>query len=140
MKLSTFAFPADPTALAVIPTAPAVEKEKPLASIWGESMAAIQLRDTVGDLGQQFVVSRHIFLRRICPVREQRETKVAIWICQIMHFQTLELLRNLSAADQESRDDNHGPQIRWHPLPEGEPGQHPWPEQRRDLTIDQCDR
>ncbi len=98
MKLSTFAFPADPLALAVIPTAPTVEKEKSLASIWGESMTAVQLLDTVDDRGQQFVVSRHIFVRRICPVGEQREAKVAIWIRQIMHFQTLDLLRNLSVA------------------------------------------
>ena len=74
--------------------------------------------------------------RRVCPVGEERETKIAIWICQIVHFQPLDLLRNLGVADQESRDDDQGPKIRWHSITERQPGQHPWPEQLRDLTID----
>jgi hypothetical protein len=41
MKLSAFAFPADPPALALIPSTPTVEKEKSLAPIWRWTMAAI---------------------------------------------------------------------------------------------------
>jgi hypothetical protein len=41
MKLSAFAFPADPFALALIPSAAPVEKEKSLASILGGPMAAV---------------------------------------------------------------------------------------------------
>ena len=41
MELSAFAFPADPLALALVPSAPAVEKEKSLAPIWGGPMAAV---------------------------------------------------------------------------------------------------
>jgi hypothetical protein len=55
-----------------------------------------------------------------------------------VHFQTLDLLGNLSGADQESRDDNQGAQVRWHSIAEREPGQHPWAKQLRHLTIDQC--
>ena len=109
MKLSTFALPADPIALALIPTAPAVEKEKSLASIGGESVTAVKLRDPVDGRGQQFVVSRHAFLRRVCPVGEECETKIALGIRQVVHFQPLNLLGNLRRADQESRDDNQGP-------------------------------
>ena len=95
MKLSTFAFPADPLALALIPSAPAVEKEKSLAPIWGGPMASVQPRDAVNGRGQQFVVSRHGFLRRVCPVGKERETKITIWIRQVVHFQPLDLLGNL---------------------------------------------
>ena len=72
-------------------------------------MTAVQLRDTVDGRGQQFVVSRHVFVRRVCPVGDQRETKIALGIRQVVHFQPLNLLSNLRRADQESRDDNQGP-------------------------------
>ena len=136
MKLSTFALPADPIALAVIPTAPTVEKEKSLASIGGESVTAVKLRDPVDGCGQQFVVSRHAFLRRVCPVGEECETKITLGIRQVVNFQTLDLLGNLSRADQQSRNDNQSPLIRWHSITEREPRQHPWPEQFRDLAVD----
>src|SRR6476660_33829 len=137
MKLYKSARPADPLALALIPSAPPVEKEKSLAPIRGVSMAAVQLRDSVDGRGQQFVVSRHVFLRRVRPVGEEREAKIAIWIRQVVHFQTLDLLGNLSGADQKSRDDNQGAQIRWDAIAEREPGQHPWAKQFCHLTIDQ---
>jgi hypothetical protein len=108
MKLSTFAFPADPIALALIPTAPAVEKEKSLASIRGESMTAVQLRDTVDGRGQQFVVSGHVFVWRVCPVGDERETKIALGIRQIVHFQSLNLLGNLNLVYQEGWNNNQG--------------------------------
>ena len=140
MQLPTFALPPDPLLLALVPAAPAVEKEKSLAPIWGGPMASVQSRDALDRRSQQFVVSRHGFLRRVCPVGEERETKIAIWIREIVHFQPLDLLRNLGVAGQESRDDDQGPQIRRHSVTERQPGQRPWPEQLRDLAIHQCDR
>ena len=136
MELSTFAFPADPLSLALVPAAPAVEKEKSLAPIRGGPMASVQPRDALNRRSQQFVVSRHGFLRRVCPVGKERETKIAIRIRQIVHFQPLDLLRNLGVAGQESRHDDQGPQIRRHSVTERQPGQRPWPEHLHDLTID----
>jgi hypothetical protein len=57
-----------------------------------------------------------------------------------VHFQPLNLLRNLTVSYQERWDDDQGPQIRWHSITEREPRQHPWPEQFRNLTIHYCDR
>src|SRR5690349_24484681 len=42
MKLSTFALPADPLSLAVVPTAPAVAKKKSLAPTGAGAMALVQ--------------------------------------------------------------------------------------------------
>ena len=89
---------------------------------------------------QQFVVSRHGFLGRVCPVGEERETKIAIGIRQVVHFQLLDLLRNLGVAGQESRHDDQRPQIRRHSVTERQPGHRPWPEQFHDFAIHQCDR
>ena len=99
-------------------------------------MAAVQLGDTLDGRGQQFIVSRHTFLRRVGPIREERETKIVIRIRQIVYFQPLDLLGNLVRADQQSRDDNQSPQIGWNSITQREPGQHPWSEQLHDLTID----
>ena len=111
MELPTFALPPDPLSLAFVPAAPTVEKEKSLAPIWGGPMALVQLRDALNRRSQQFVVFRHGFLRRVFPVGKERETKIAIRICQIVHFQSLDLLRNLGLPCQESRYDDQGPKI-----------------------------
>src|SRR3990172_10674256 len=140
MKLPAFAFPPDPLPLALVPAAPPVEQEKSLAPIRSGRMAPVQPRDTVNGRGQQLVVSRHAFLRGVCPVGKDRETKIAIWIRQVVDFQPLDLLRNLGVACQESRYDDQCPQIRWHSVTERQPGQRPWPEQLHDFTIDQCNR
>src|SRR3972149_4153593 len=104
MKLPTFAFPSNPLPLALIPDSSPVEKEKSLATVRGKSVALVQPREALDRRSQQFVVSRHGFLRRVCPVGQERETKIAIWIGQVVHFQTLDLLRNLGVACQERRD------------------------------------
>jgi hypothetical protein len=52
-----------------------------------------------------------------------------------VHFQPLDLLRNLIVSYQERWDDDQGPQIRRHAIAERQPGQRPWPEQLRDLAI-----
>src|SRR5512144_2271318 len=140
MKLSTFALPADPLSLAVVPTAPAVEKKKSLAPIGGGAMALVQPCDALNRCRQQFVVSRHGFFRRVGPVGKERATKIAIRICKIVHFQPLDLLRNLGVAGQESRYDDQGPKIRWHSVTERQPRKRLWPQQLHDLTIDQRDR
>src|SRR5512143_738960 len=102
MKLPAFAFPANPLLLAFVPAAPAVEQQKSLAPIRGGPVASVQPRDTINGRGQQLVVSRHSFLRRVCPVGKERETKIAVWIRQVMDFQPLDLLRNLGLPRQES--------------------------------------
>ena len=140
MKLPAFAFPPDPLPLALVPAAPPVEQEKSLAPIRSGRMAPVQPRDTVNGRGQQLVVSRHGFLRRVCPVGKERETKIAVWIRQVVDFQPLDLLRNLGLPCQESRYNDQCPQIRRHSIAEREPGQRPWPDQLRDFAIHQCAR
>ena len=103
-------------------------------------MALVQPRDARNRCRQQFVVFRHGFLRRVCPVGKERETKIAIWICQIVHFQSLDLLGNLILSYQERWDDDQGPQFRGHSITERQSGQRPWPEQLRDLAIDESGR
>jgi hypothetical protein len=140
MELPTFAFPPDPLSLALVPAAPTVEKEKSLVPIWRGPMALVQPCDALNRRSQQFVVSRHGFLRRVCPVGKERETKIAVWIRQVVDFQPLDLLRNLGLPYQESRYNDQCPQIRRHSIAEREPGQRPWPDQLRDFAIHQCAR
>ncbi len=52
MQLPTFAFPADPLLLALVPAAPAVKEEKSFASIGEWPVAPVQLRDAVDGRGQ----------------------------------------------------------------------------------------
>src|SRR6266850_4521321 len=103
MQLPTFAFPPDPLLLALVPTALTVEQEKSRATVRGGPVASVQPRDALNRRCKQFVISRHCFQRCVCPVGEERETQIAIWIREVVHFQPLDLLLNLSVACQEGR-------------------------------------
>ncbi len=69
-------------------------------------MAKVQLSNPVDGRGQQLVISRHTFLRRVFPIGKEREAKFSLGISQVVDFELLDLLRNLSGVDQQSRHDN----------------------------------
>src|SRR5260370_13736333 len=87
MQLPSFALPSHPFAFALVPNTLALEDEEALAVARGRTMAFVQARDSVNCNGEQIIVTRQGFARRVQPIREQREAQVSIWIRQIVYFQ-----------------------------------------------------
>ena len=113
MQLPSFALPSHPYAFALVPNTLAMEDEEALAVAGGWTIAFVQARDSVNCNGEQIIVTRQGFARRVQPIREQREAQVSIWICQIVHFQPFDMLCNFPrGGKQRGHDDNRSQVLR----------------------------
>src|SRR5258708_20510408 len=81
MQLPSFALPSHPFAFALVPNTLAMEDEEALAVAGGWTIAFVQARDSVNCNGEQIIVTRQGFARRVHPIREQRDAQGSIWFC-----------------------------------------------------------
>src|SRR5260370_8094183 len=98
MQLPSFALPSHPYAFALVPNTLAMEDEEALAVAGGWTIAFVQARDSVNCNGEQIIVTRQGFARRVQPIREQREAQVPFRILQILHFHPFVILLNSPPA------------------------------------------
>ena len=140
MQLSSLALPAHPFAVALVPYTLAMEEKKAFAAAGGRTIFLVQPGDPIHCNGQQIVVTRQGFARCVQPIGEQREAQVSIWICQVMHFQPLDLLCNfLRGGKQRGHDDNRS-QVFGDAVAQLHSRQPSRPEQTHHCAVDQCDR
>ena len=140
VELPALALPPHPRALALAPEAPAVEQEEPLAAVLGRTVASIQTRHALTRRRQRVLVTRHGLGRRVRPIGEQGEAKIAIGVREVVHLEPLDLLGDVGTIGQEGRHDHHGPKVRRHAIAELEAGQRDRREQCRDGAIQERDR
>src|SRR5260370_16795493 len=118
MQLPSFALPAHPYAVALGPNTLAMEDEEARAVAGGWTIAFVQARDSVNCNGDQIIVTRQGFARRVQPIREQREAQGSIWIRQIVHFQPFAMLSTFPPAPTHpGHADNLSPALRT-PVPQ----------------------
>ena len=138
VEFAALALPPHPRALARVPHAPAMEEQESLGAPL-RAMKPVETSDSLARGGERLLVPRLVLARRIRPVGEQREAKIAVRIRQIVHFQALDLLVHCSRVTQHRRHDDHRPQVRGHTVTQLEP----WEDVRRDQcggrTIQQRD-
>src|SRR3990172_239908 len=107
VQLSSLALPAHPFAVAIVPYTLAMEEKKAFAAAGGRTILFVEPSDPINCNGEQIVVTRQGFARRVQPIGKQGKTKVPIRICQVMYFQPLNMLRNfLRGGKQGGHDDN----------------------------------
>ena len=99
-----------------------MEEEDALAAPWRGAVAPVQPRDAVPRRRQRLVIARQGGRRRIEPVGENREPKIAVRIRQIVHLEPLDLLLDVPDVGQQHRHDDHGSQIGRHAVAQLEPG------------------
>ena len=92
MKLSSLALPSHPFAIALVPHALAMEEKKAFTAAGHRTIFLIQAGDAIRCDGEQIIVTRQSFARRVQPIRKQSEAQVSIWICQVMNFQAFDVL------------------------------------------------
>ena len=69
-----------------------MKDEEALTPAGRGSIALVQSRDAVRRDGEQIVVARNAFRRRVEPIRKQRELQISIRVSEVVHFQMLDLL------------------------------------------------
>ena len=116
-----------------------MEEEESLAAIRCGTVTSVQAGDPLARGPQSSVITRHALRGRIQPVGEDGKAKIAARIRQEMHFEPLDLLGDFSAIRQEHRHDDHGSQMRWHPVAQLEARQHCRRDQRGDASVQQSD-
>ena len=75
-------------------------------------MSLVQPGDAFLRGGQQRVVPIHVLARRIAPIGQQREVKVAPWARQVVDFKPLDLLLDVLKRGQQHRDRDQRAQVR----------------------------
>ena len=100
MKLSPFPFPSHPFTFRFIPDAPAVIQEEAIAATGCWAVASVEICDTIRCGSQQGVVAWEILGVRVYPVSKQRETDVAVGVCQVMNFQPFHLFADSIFGNQ----------------------------------------
>src|SRR5882672_2505590 len=140
MQLPSLALPAHPFAVTLVPYTLAMEEKKAFATPRGRTILFVQPSDSIHRDGDQVVITRQGLARRVQPIREQRETQFSIWICQIVHFQPLDMLCNFLRGSKQGGHDDNRPQVLGDAVVEFHARKPSRPEQGHYRAVDQCDR
>ena len=139
VQLPALALPPHPRLLPLVPDPPAVKNEEALAAARGRPMTAVQTVDRVARGGERLLVAGDAFLRRVGPVGQHGEAKIAVGVGEVVHLETLDLLVDLEPVAEQGRHDDHGPQRRGHAAAQLQSRQHARRDQRPDRAIDERD-
>src|SRR6185503_6922018 len=101
VQLAALALPADPQLLAFVPDPSAMEQQEPVAA-GRRRVPAVQAGNGFDSDLQQRVVAFGRLACRIRPVREQSELNVPADTCEMMDFQSLDLLGDGFGPGQKS--------------------------------------
>ena len=140
MQLSSLALPAHPFAVALVPHTLAMEQKKAFTAAGGGTIFLVQPGDPIHCNGEQIIVARQSFARRVQPIREQREAQVSIWICQVVNFQAFDMLCNFLRGGKQRGHDHNRSQVLGDAVAQFHPRQPSRPEQTHHRAVDQRDR
>src|SRR5439155_22051366 len=98
--------PADPLALFLVPAPPAMPQKEPLPAPGRAPVSHVEVRDAVGQRGEEVLVAGRRLLARIRPVREEGEVEMAFGTREMVHPEALELLLDAGLpCEQRGHDD-----------------------------------
>ena len=121
LQLAALALPPHPDPFARVPSAATVQhREGPVPWI-----APVQLRDAVDQRRQDLRVLRHVFVRAVGRIAQNREEQARIGIGQPMRFQLVEQRGDLIRFAKDHRHHDRRGHIVWKAVLEIELGQQP---------------
>ncbi len=122
VEFATFAFPPHPFSLSRVPQPSTMEKKESFADR-RRCMTRVQMRNASNRNAEKFVVFCGALCCRVFPIREKREMKFVILICQIVNLKPLNLFFDLFTRRQEGGHNNNCTQTRRYTIMEFQTGQ-----------------
>ena len=104
------------------------------------SVAPVQPRDAVLRGGQQFIVAVRVLARRVAPIGQQREVKIALSARQVVDLEPADLLLDFFERGQQRRHGDKGAQFRGDAATQLERRQQGGAETSGDEVVDERNR
>jgi hypothetical protein len=100
----------------------------------------VQRTDAIRRRGEDGVVARHMFARRVDEIGEQREVQMRVAVRQELHLEMLDRLTSGVHVSDQRRDNDRGAPFTRNPvLAKLQLRHEPWPSQQRDQLIHDAD-